>query len=286
MSTIVQLTERLSKASERHYINPFSRLVWPDAVDCSAWYMSPELCSLYDSDAFVGLPVEQRKRLSLYEAVNFFSLNIHGEKALVAELARRLYSSDFVQTTPYLLHFLAEENKHMVYFGRFCLKYANKIYPSRRVPLQRDYLPGEEDFLFFARVLIFEEIVDAYNRHIGRDRRVAGIARQINWIHHCDESRHLAFGRKITRDLFERYRDQWPTGTIRTMETYLSAYLNLCWREYYNPLVYRDAGLADAYKLARQTWQDPTAVAHRSRLSEKLLQYFAELGMNLGSGLQ
>ena len=117
-------------------------------------------------------PTISGKRLSFCETVNFFSLNIHGEKRLIEGLARRLYRRGMEDLTAYLHHFLDEENKHMVYFGGFCTEYAGKVYPDRKVAFPREYAAGEEDFLFFAQVLIFEEIVDVYNVHLATDERL------------------------------------------------------------------------------------------------------------------
>src|SRR6266705_194388 len=61
------------------------------------------------------------------------NLNIHGEKALVEGLARKLYEREKREISPYLHHFLDEENKHMVYFGEFCTRYAGKIYPDKKL---------------------------------------------------------------------------------------------------------------------------------------------------------
>src|SRR5207244_844073 len=143
------------------------------------------------------------------EAVNFYSLNIHGEKALLEGLAHRLYQPDLSEVSKYLHHFLDEENKHMVYFGEFCLRYAGKIYRDRKVAFPREYERGEEDFLFFGRVMIFEEIVDYFNRRMGNDERLSTVAREINRLHHSDEARHLTFGRRIVKELFEQWRPSW-----------------------------------------------------------------------------
>jgi hypothetical protein len=39
-------------------------------------------------------------------------------------LAARLYRKDLLGVASYLHHFLDEENKHSVYFGGFCTRYA------------------------------------------------------------------------------------------------------------------------------------------------------------------
>ena len=46
--------------------------------------------------------------------------------------------------SPYLHHFLDEENKHMIYFGRFCTDYANKIYPDKKLVFPREHDGADE----------------------------------------------------------------------------------------------------------------------------------------------
>ena len=51
---------------------------------------------------------------------------------------------------------------------------ADFIFRDRQVRFPQEFLPGEEDFRFFARALIFEEIAHFYNRTTGRGRTPYG----------------------------------------------------------------------------------------------------------------
>ena len=188
------LAKLLSDASVKHYYSPFDAIVFPESVDMDSWFTSPELLSLYGQPEWETLSEEQRKRLSFLEAVNFYSLNIHGEKSLIEGLAQRLYDEKSAEHSRYIHHFLDEENKHMTFFGTFCMKYAGKVYPDRKMAFEREYEEGEQDFMFFLKVFLFEEIVDFYNVTMAKDPRLNPLARQINEIHHFDEARHLAYG--------------------------------------------------------------------------------------------
>ncbi len=268
--------DKLCAASRKSYVDPYRFMEWPDLLDPGQWYFSPELLSLYGTPVYERMTERERQRLSFHEAVNFFSLNIHGEKALVEGLARRVYRSDTSELTPYLQHFLDEENKHMVYFGGFCSRYAGKVYRDRKVAFPRQYAPGEEDFLFFAKVLVFEEIVDVYNLAMSKDARLPAIVRRINLIHHLEESRHLAFGRLLVQRLFERRAPTWPEATQRGVRDYLAAYLESTWREYYNPDVYRDAGLSDPLAVQEAAFDSPAACEHRRKVTKKCVAYLVK----------
>jgi hypothetical protein len=273
MNELMEMVDKLCRASREDYINPYTYLEWPETLDFDQWFFSPELLSLYGMPVYTGLSEAQQHRLSFCETVNFFSLNIHGEKSLVEGLAHRVYQSDLRDLTPYLHHFLDEENKHMVYFGGFCLRYAGELYPDKKLVFPRQYAPGEENFLFFARVLIFEEIVDAYNLLMARDLRLPPIVRQINLGHHLEESRHLAFGRLVVRELFRQYAPSWSADTLAGVQEYLQSYLTQTWREYYNPDVYRDAGLPEPRRVQEQAFNHPSAQEHRRRISAKLSRF-------------
>jgi len=279
MKRLAELSEQLCDASQRKYVNPYEFLEWPAELDRERWYTSPELVSLHGTEAWETMDEPARKRLSFFEAVNFYSLNIHGEKALIEGLAHRLYAGGREGHSAYLHHFVDEENKHMVYFGGFCSRYAGKVYRDRKVAFPREYAEGEEDVLFFAKVMIFEEVVDVYNLRMSKDERLEPVAQRINLIHHLEETRHLVFGRAITAELFEKHAPSWTAETRRGVAEYLAGYLRSTWKEYWNPDVYADAGLDRPYELARMAFDDPSARDRRREISASCVTYLLEHGM-------
>ena len=270
----------LAAASRRQAVDPRARLEWPAAVDRTRYFMSPELVSVYGTETWESLDEAARRRLSFWETVNFFSLNIHGERPLVAGLAERLYRDGREDVEAYLHHFLGEENEHMVYFGGFCRRYAGKVYPDRKVTFPREHAPGEEDFLFFVQALLFEEIVDAYNVGCARDERLEPTARRIHLLHHLDESRHLAFGRRYVAELFARHAGAWSRETLEGVRSHLRAFLAMTWGEYYNPAVYADAGLpGDPYALREAAFAHPRCRDHRRAVTARCLRDLREIGI-------
>lgn len=276
MADFANTIKKLRDASIKDYANPYSNLDWPDTLDLEQWFTSPELISLYGTDFYNNLSDAAKMRLSFYEAVNFFSLNIHGEKPLVEGLAERLYKKGNEEINDYLHMFLDEENKHMIYFGGFCTRYAGKVYAEKKFAFPREYERGEEDFLFFAKALIFEEIVDVYNVSMSRDERLVPIVRQINLLHHRDEARHLAFGRRTVKELFSRYASGWSDETRKRVREYLKNYLIATWKEYYNPAVYRDCGFAAPFDLQETAFDHTASRAHRKKISEGCVRYLLE----------
>ncbi|WP_335984393.1 MULTISPECIES: diiron oxygenase [Streptomycetaceae] len=272
--SVAAVARRLSEVSQHSYQNPYTALDWPESVDPGVdWFSSPELLSLNGTPYWDKMSEADRKRLAFHEAVNFYSLNIHGEKGLMAGLAERLYRKDMIQVADYLHHFLDEENKHSIFFGGFCTRYA-RVYRSRQFSVGEEEVPRDVgDFLFFAKTMVFEEIVDHYNWLQARDERLHPVARYINRNHHVEEARHLIFGRNLVTELWRT--KQWDAQTVDDVRGHLAAFITSSWREYYNPDVYADAGLADPWEVAESAWNSPAQREHRRTVTAKCLGFLA-----------
>ena len=267
MNSLNETAEHLSEVSVQVHQGLLQAVDWPEALRPDDWTMSPELSSLYGTRYYDAAMEQGLPRYLLLEAVNFFSLNINGERHLIAGIADRLHRGQPLAVNRYLHHFLDEENKHMAYFAEFCKRYAGFVYPDRSVSFPRDYAPGEEDVLFFAKALIFEELVDAYNAHMANDDRLCAVARRINELHHLDESRHRAFGRRLLAQLFEQYAPQWSEDTLEGVRQYLASYLRETWKSFYNPEVYRAIGLVEPLAVRDAVYASEYARDHRRRIS-------------------
>lgn len=277
MQSLDELATFLSRTSVKCYNNPYEEFDWPESINRDSWTFSPELISIYGTSFYDLLTEEQKKRLAFWECINFFSLNIHGEKSLLQGLTQQLYSNWPGEISNYLHHFVDEENKHMTIFGNYCLRYGQKIYPSKLLAVPRNFQEGEEDFLFFVRVIIFEHMVDYYNIHMAKDETLHPFIRQIHRYHHSDEGRHLAFGRLITKQIFEKYSKNWSEETLANIRGYLNAYIQANWREYYNPGIYRDAGLTgDAYEIYETAWHSEHAKLRRKNVSKICVNFLVD----------
>jgi hypothetical protein len=272
--------EKIYQSSIKEHKNPYNAVDWTDVVDReSEWFMSPSLISLYGTEYFASLSEKQQKQLSFWEAVNFFSLNIHGEKALIEGLSQRLYQQDELNEqsklfNQYIHVFLAEENQHMSYFGGFCNRYAKGPYPDRKLKItQNESVDDEDDFLFFVKVLIFEEISDVYNRIMATDSNLNPIACQINRIHHHEETRHLIFGRQVVESLFTEYSVNWSEEKLAAIRKYIANYFISTWAEYYNPSVYKDAGFEQPFVVRQAAYSSAICKQHRQKISERCLSF-------------
>lgn len=281
MASAAELAGRLSEASVRKQWDVYAAFDWPEKLEPEAhWYMSPELISIYGTDPYERLSETERKRLSFYEIVNFFSFVLLGERPLIEGMTNRMYrKATLGPVTEYLHHFVAEENKHMIMFGMFCNRYAGTIYPEKKLVLPREYAKGEEDIAFFCKVLIVEELGDYYNLKMMGDARIHPLVAKINKVHHIDEARHLAFGREYLREIAEKHLGQWSDDERKVFQKWLVDYLRSSWGDFYNPAVYRDAGLADSYAVRKGALEHETCRTMRETVSAKLIAYFLEIGL-------
>ncbi|ROT26084.1 diiron oxygenase [Micromonospora sp. HM5-17] len=280
LASIDDTVARLSHLSRRSYQNPYTALSeWPETVrPDEEWFSSPEYVSLYGTRMWDELDEPARRRLAFQEAANFYSLNIHGEKSLMRGLAARLYRPDLLGVADYLHHFLDEENKHSIYFGQFCRKYA-RIYRSRQIAGTETRPQHVEDLLFFAKTLIFEEIVDYYNRVQARDGRLHPVARFINHNHHYEEARHLVFGRRLLAVLWEVCTAELTAEQVDDVRDYLSQFFVMTWREFYNPDVYAEVNLPEPWELAETAWTTPYQRDLRRRVSAGCVKFLISTGI-------
>jgi hypothetical protein len=278
---LAELVARLCRLSVVEYAPGFSFDDWPQRVDRHQWFTSRAVVSLNGTALWRELDEDTRKLVSFWDAVAFFSANIHGEVGLMRGIASRLNAPGHEAVTPYLHHMLDEENKHSVYFTEFCRRYGGRVYPDRMLTLFDD--PEESaDFLFFARVYLFEDIVDGLNRVTAADESVHPVARWINANHHQEERRHLAFGRTMVRRLWAENQTGWSDAVTDHARAALTGFLTATWKSLYNPQVYADAGLPDPWRLAAEAYASPYASAQRIALSRRCINFLTRSGILTG----
>ncbi|SFK55986.1 diiron oxygenase [Streptomyces pini] len=274
-----EVLDRLSTKSIEDYYNPYQEFTWPDRLDENRMWMSPELLTPYGTPLFDELGEETLRRLSKWESINFYSLNVHGIRELLIEVVHRIHMPGFEVPSDFFHHFIGEENEHMWFFAEFCRRYGNKIYPSTAMRADSDWEPEVENFLVFARILFFEELVDHYNTRMAQDETLCDTIRQVNRIHHQDESRHIAFGRELVSLLYTRMRETVGPERLAEVEAYLKRYVVFSVNSLYNPHVYRDAGIPDPLALRNALLGDERRREIERRSIRKPLAFFLKTGI-------
>lgn len=279
-SEYVNSLDRLVELSVDTYYNPYKSFQWADDLPDEQWWMPADLLTVYGTRFMREFDEAQLMRLSKWESINFYSLNIHGIRELLIEVTRRIHMPEFEVPSEFFHHFIGEENEHMWFFARFCLKYGSKIYPDKTIKMNAGEMePDVETFLVFARILIFEEIVDYFNVKIGKDESLHPVIRQVNNVHHQDESRHIAFGRQIVKRLHQRVSEKYDPARMSELETYLKRYIETSLQSFYNPAVYRDAGVPEPYKLRSELVKEPARKIYHEKILSRTTDFLVKSGI-------
>ncbi|MET9927994.1 MULTISPECIES: diiron oxygenase [unclassified Streptomyces] len=274
------ILDRLATKSIDDYYNPYRLFEWPDELPEDMWWMSPELTTTYGTEWAEKLSAEQLHTLSKHESINFYSLNVHGIRELLVEVVNRIHTAGFETPSEFFHHFIGEENEHMWFFAEFCLRYGKKIY---RQPAGGAETAAPSDkvqsLLVFARILIFEELVDHFNSAMAEDERLHETIRGINRIHHQDESRHIAFGRELVNLLHQDLKRTATEQELDEVSTYLRRYMRHSFESLYHPQVYRDAGIERPHELRRALLESPARAEAELRTFRKTAKFLEKTGL-------
>ncbi|MEW1626771.1 diiron oxygenase [Streptomyces sp. NPDC089173] len=274
------ILDRLATKSIDDYYNPYRLFEWPDELPEDMWWVSPELTTTYGTEWAEKLSAEQLHTLSKHESINFYSLNVHGIRELLVEVVNRIHTAGFETPSEFFHHFIGEENEHMWFFAEFCLRYGKKIY---RQPAGGAETAAPSDkvqsLLVFARILIFEELVDHFNSAMAEDERLHETIRGINRIHHQDESRHIAFGRELVNLLHQDLKRTATEQELDEVSTYLRRYMRHSFESLYHPQVYRDAGIERPHELRRALLESPARAEAELRTFRKTAKFLEKTGL-------
>ncbi|MFE9279558.1 diiron oxygenase [Paenibacillus glucanolyticus] len=276
MEKMEKILEKLVNLSTEDYYNPYKHFKWPERLNDNELWMTPELVSVYGTKYYEELGEEKRILLSKWESINFYSMNVHSIRSLLIEVIERVHMPGFEVPSRYFHHFVGEENEHMYFFAQFCLLYGKKIYQLKKMKMNDSFSTDSSNFIVFSQILIFEEIVDYYNLMMAKDQRLHPIIREINKIHHQDESRHIAFGRQLVKHMWDQIKSHSEIGKIRD---YLKNYIIYGIRDFYNPAVYKDAGFDNAYEMRVELLNSEERRFFHRKAIEKVENYFLSTGI-------
>jgi hypothetical protein len=278
--SIAETLDKLVEDSTDHYYSPYTRFDWVDELVDEQWWMSPDLLTIAGTGYENSLDEATRMRLSKWECINFFSLNVHGIRELLIEVARRIHMPGFELPSEFFHRFLGEENGHMWFFAQFCMRYGTKLYPDKALRLGDDGQdPEVASFLVFSRILIFEELVDYFNIQMGRDAALHPLIRDINQAHHDDEWRHIVVGRKLVGHLYRPLRERGDPELLAHLGAYLRRYMETSIQSLYNPSAYRDAGLPHPYQTRQSLLQDPARFPYHQTFVRRVTAYLLANGI-------
>jgi hypothetical protein len=252
-----QMITKLVNLSKSDKYDVFNDIKWPESLSDNQFWISENLLSIYNTSLFDQIELPVLYKISKEECINFFSMNVHEIRNLLLEVIKYIHTPGFEMVSEYLHHFIDEENEHMYFFSKFCQKYGGKIYKDKRVPFP--IYDSDDDvhlFLVFMRIWVFEEIIDHYNSKMSNDTSLHPFLREINMLHHKDESRHIAFGNSLLQTIFKDLLEIKSPEAIEAIRNYTKSYIRNCIEMFYNPYVYKEAGLTDFYTIRSKLVED------------------------------
>ncbi|VUD46760.1 hypothetical protein TDB9533_00889 [Thalassocella blandensis] len=281
MDNFLSRVRTLTHSSIEKHRLAFNRFEWPEKIQDDMWWHSPDALSIATSAIENDWSEEQKMALAKWECINIFSLNYTGELELMQEVSRIMHEVKLGEAKEYLHHLIDEENQHMWYFNKFCQTYAGKVYPSKKIQLEKQKLEKPMDhFLVFARVLIFEEIGHYFNVVNARDKRVEPFIREINEAHYHDEARHIAFGRQVLEQLAEDAIVDDNAADFVENQLDKSIAINI--GSIYNPQAYRDAGFPQGVLLREKLLNDPSRMfIHEKKMLSGVKRLLGKCGLNV-----
>lgn len=273
--TIVTTTARkLYRASLLKGIKePFTRVSYQEKLNRGRLQLPEGLLSLSGHPIYSELSDEQKWELSRLETINFFSLNIHGERFLVRDLVDRLY-----QPTPlgergaigeYLQQFIHEENAHTFMLAGYCFRYGDGVLRDVAFQSQEEPLSANASTLLaFGRTFVLESFLDFMNQAAMKDDSLDDTASQIHRLHHIEEARHMAFDKAVLTECAGQLRHAGADDEIRQVAKALWDYGDYATRRMCSAKLYRQIGLTGVQDLAWEVLElEPRKETNRRWLS-------------------
>ena len=193
------LINRLSQHSG-NYQDPTRTVPW-ETLDPEIAWLPENLLSIYGLPEYAQLSREERVRLSQVEFVSFCELGLWLEALLIQRLGANSLQEMYRDPVGYhyQLHELREEVGHSLMFlelqQRSQLPFMTPL--SARPPLARLFarLAPEGSAIFWAAILIGENVPDRMNRLIFAHKELPAAVLAITQVHMREEARHMAFAR-------------------------------------------------------------------------------------------
>ncbi|WP_221358975.1 AurF N-oxygenase family protein [Streptomyces beigongshangae] len=201
------VARRLLTASAVRSYDPRTEIDWDAPLAPDLWFWPPERLTLYGTPLWDRMDHRQRVTLSRHEAAHMVRMAQWFELATIRLFARYLMARDGLDARAfYALTEMGDETRHITMFGRLLDRLDCRIHPMPahiRLPFPLA-AACFQDITLFASALIFEEVLDRYQREAMRDERLQPLVRSVCRLHVSEEARHVSFARAELCDAVRR----------------------------------------------------------------------------------
>ena len=280
----VHTAHKLIRGSEKRKFDVFNRVNYQERLNHDRWQFPETLVSLYYHPIYSELSDETKWNLALQEGLQFFSFNIHGEQALVAEMEPRLYRNKRAGEDPvsseYLQRFIHEENAHTFMLAGYCNRYSDGVNRSRNVVVQNLKLsPEGQDVLFYGRILTLEIYLGHVNKIAFDFPNLDRTAQDIHRFHHSDEMRHKAWDKAMLLENVNRLRAVKAYEELSKIRVLLDSYRAYVCSASLDPKPYRVVGLTDLVRLRSEVSVLPQRCEIEKQWTTQVVDYFSKIGL-------
>lgn len=278
------LARKLINGSEKKKYDPFNRVDYQEKLNGDRWQFPEKLLSLYGTSVYGDLNDEQKWRLALLEAINFFSVNIHGEQALVSAMEPRLYRDKRAGEDPvsskYMQRFIHEENSHTYMLAEYCLRYHGSVFPDRAFAVEQPKLaPETDDLLYYGRIYILESYLGFINQIAMKTPDLDRTAAEVHECHLIDEARHKAWDKAMVEENLRRAKSKKLHEELRVVTGLLATYQEYIYQSSCNPKVYRMLGLENGLGLRSEVIGSDRRKKLLRPWSDGLSKYYDKIGL-------
>lgn len=277
---------RLLRSSEKLTLDPDTDIRWEqrDPTPDAPWFAPPELLTLYGTDLWDTMSVNQRIELSRHEMCSIAATGIWFEVILLRMLGRHVYDGDMLsEHSSYVLTEVADECRHSQMFARMIKELGVEFHApsSRSHELGRLMsTPVMDDAIAMGGTLYVEAVLDRMQRRAMDDERVVPLVRDVSRVHVIDEARHM----RLAATMLQRDVEA-GMGPVRRNWLKLALPL-IAWtatEELVGPSVYRAVGLRPSEAIAARR-DNPNWLRTRRWAADTTVQTFRELGLLEGIG--
>jgi uncharacterized membrane protein YbaN (DUF454 family) len=268
---------QLLKMSARNSFNPRVDIDWDAPLEPGKWFVPESRCTLYGTDLWDSLSVEQRINVSREELASNLALGVWTEWMLLEAVSR--YSYDLDITSPaaqFAMTESADEVRHMIMFADVIQKIGCKSY---RVP-PRTRIAGI--FLkslapvpwLWAQLMMTEQLFDRFQREMAEDETLQPLIREMSRIHVVEEARHISFAQTE----IEKFVAKASRAQRFMVQMLLAMTLETLAKEVFNPEMYKRAGL-DPKAARKAALANPNNRASFKWAAEEIAEYYKSIGL-------
>jgi len=264
-------------ASARHSYDPMVDIKWDEPLVEGKWFLAERRCSLYGTELWDSLSLEQKILLSREELAASLAVGVWTEHVLLHLVSRYVYKRDVSSPqVQFALTEVADEVRHMIMFAKLIEVIGSEIYPTPEKTLKnglvlKTFAPVPA---LWAMILLTEEFFDRFQREQSNDETIQPLVRTVARIHVVEEARHISFARTE----LERFVPTLSKVKLDLLRRFLAGVVKSVRRERYNPLMYQRAGL-DPKAAVAAAKSNPHAIENARYGAERISAYYKSIGL-------